>query len=105
MTPYESWKAEAMRLATDYAQAQVELTLEYDQGTSYLLLNECRNGCDAARAALEAHLEALPMGEPFRWHWQLGTREGMQSEQPAPADHYSKEYVFTPLYRHPKESA
>ncbi len=109
MTPAE-WHATAMGLATDYARAQGDLTWEEDQGTSSSLLDACRNGRDAARAALSAHLLAYPVGKPVAHMWQHDETgrtgfvdqwqldNGWQAANP-------RLQVISPLYRNPKESA
>ena len=94
MTTYESWKAEAMRLAWRCEEVAIS---EFKSIASEEELS-------AARAALEAHLEALPMGEPVATLHTEAEGIGTWAEIPQPIL-ATLEVGDLPLYSHPKESA
>jgi len=106
MTPYESWKAEAMRLADEMASESYE-SAAYGEWDNTTAADECRKNAQAARAALEAHLEALPMGEAVA-HCSLtksGKIEHFDGKPMVMVGPVGNPLHPVPLYRHPKESA
>jgi len=62
-TPFQAWHKQAMMLANDYASAEAAVYWEADQGWLVDRLVKRETERDAARAALSAHLLAVPMGE------------------------------------------
>lgn len=82
-TTFPEWHAEAMRLADEHANAEAAVKREADQGWFASRLEELKTTRDAARAALSAHLLAVPMGEPVAWSTgiQWPQKEHALSEQ------------------------
>lgn len=95
-TAWAAWKAEAMLLADLYQAAAFVYAIE--------VTKERAAKSSAARAALAAHLDEVPMGEPVA---TLVEEEGEEPDLWTGFDPRLCEpgQVMTPLYRHPKESA
>ncbi len=75
---FNDWRARALELADEYARQFAAMP--------HVALDKDSVSCRAARAALAARLDALPMGEP-EGYFQF------DSDKPVP------------LYRHPKDPA
>lgn len=93
-TPFDAWLAKALELAEDcIAHAQCEMRDEEGYPTAF------RPDLPAARAALSAHLQEVPMGEPVAEikPYSASVRMDWCSVQAA---HNAKPGF---LYRHPKE--
>ena len=99
---WAEWKAKALELADAIASAQVN--------------DDRDHGLAAARAALAAHLDSLPMGPPVVWlrecaELKVSAAQRVHATQ-ADANDVAQMYrddgyecSVSPLYRHPKESA
>jgi hypothetical protein len=93
-SPFLAWHAEAMRLADKAAFALGELEtslMDGDVAASTKLLSD-------ARAALSAHLLAVPMGEPRAWVCPTEDGDYLRS---APTDHAG----WLPLFTKPEGMA
>lgn len=107
-TALDAFVAKAMELADRYATAAIEFNLcimpEQRAEPSALL--------ESARAALEAHLREVPMGEPVAFEVPHNNFYSGKMERYADVTsfggspdwrQYALEAGFCPLYRHPKE--
>lgn len=100
MTTYESWKAEAMRLAWQCEEFAIS------EFKSVATEDDLR----AARAALSLHLLAYPVGEPVGYVFAPDLE--LLRDEPSilltvlrDSSEPSQPGFVTPLYRNPKESA
>lgn len=95
-TDWTGWRAKAMELADNFGSAS------YNDGANSVFGDESVS----ARAALEAHLREVPMGEPVA-HCSLtpsGKIEHFDGKPTVMVGPVGNPLHPVPLYRHPKES-